>query len=84
MPCEVIHDAQGNVWILCSRKRRQQCKFCRRGYVSKLCDFPVATGKTCDAGMCDDCATRIGHEVDYCPNHRGQTPPQQNLFGEQS
>jgi hypothetical protein len=85
MACETIHDSQGRItMILCSRSRRQTCKFCHNGSVTKLCDFPVAKGKTCDAGMCASCATNIAHEVDYCPTHRHQKPPaaQQSLFGE--
>jgi predicted amidophosphoribosyltransferase len=83
MACETIRDAEGHVTaILCGRSRRQTCRFCHNGYVTKLCDFPVAKGKTCDAGMCEACATNVAHEVDYCPNHKHQQPPQRNLFGE--
>jgi succinate dehydrogenase/fumarate reductase-like Fe-S protein len=45
--------------------------------VSKLCDFPVAKGKTCDAGMCGSCATNIGPDQDYCPTHKDQKPAAQ-------
>jgi hypothetical protein len=84
MACETITDSQGRVtMILCGRSRRQTCKFCHIGSVTKLCDYPVAKEKTCDAGMCANCAT-IAHEVDYCPTHKHQKPPaaQQSLFGE--
>jgi hypothetical protein len=84
MPCETITDNQGHVtMILCGRRRRQPCKFCHERPVEKLCDFPVAKGKTCDAGMCAVCATSIAHEVDYCLTHKNQKPgPQQtSLFG---
>lgn len=64
-----VHINMGN-----SGKKRVQCRFCRRGWISKLCDFPVGHGKTCDAGFCDACAATVGPNVDYCPIHKGQTP----------
>jgi len=57
----------------------QRCKFCRNKRATKLCDYPSGVwvsphmvlkhGKriTCDAQMCDDCATNLGHETDFCP-----------------
>jgi hypothetical protein len=84
MTCEVIQTERGQVMILCNHARRQTCKFCRIQPVSRLCDFPVGKhGKTCDAGMCSKCATSIGPEIDYCPNHRDQKPAaeQASLFG---
>src|ERR1700677_5238572 len=64
--------------------RKKKCPFCKRGDVSKLCDFPVQHGKTCDAAMCDSCATTLrsqetdlGHGLtklndtyDVCPIHK--------------
>lgn len=85
MACEVHQDDQGPVtMILCGRDRRQRCKFCHDGYVTKLCDFPVGKDKTCDAGMCTRCATNIAHEVDYCPIHKNRKPAaaQGSLFEE--
>lgn len=91
MPCDWLKGPDGAV-IHINRGRgggkRTPCGFCRGGFVSKLCDFPLGDGKTCDAGMCDRCATTkgvqhtpIGHgftklndTLDYCPNHRGATP----------
>jgi predicted amidophosphoribosyltransferase len=81
MACETVRDTEGHVtMILCGRSRRQTCKFCRNGSVTKLCDYPVAKGNT---GMCARCATNLAHEMDYCPTHKHQSPPpQRNLFGE--
>lgn len=45
------------------------CGLCSKKHV-KLCDFPVGQG-TCDAKMCDDHATSVGLDKDYCPNHKG-------------
>ncbi|MBP2635026.1 MAG: hypothetical protein H6Q72_933 [Firmicutes bacterium] len=57
----------------------ERCDFCRRKPATKLCDYPVGErasphmvikyGKriTCDAKMCDDCATSLGYEMDFCP-----------------
>lgn len=61
------------------------CKFCRRHYRGgRECEFPVAEGRTCDAAMCDACATTLGRQeteiggglkrmndtIDVCPIHR--------------
>jgi hypothetical protein len=83
MACEMLRDETGRVTaIICgTRTRRQRCRFCSTGYVEKLCDFPTAPGKTCDAGMCAKCATSVGIDLDYCPHHKHeQKPAQGNLF----
>lgn len=72
MPC--THFAGG---IVCySRPRRKRCKFCCAlspgNFVSRLCDFEVAPGKTCDAEMCIDCARPVGPDIDFCPDHSGE------------
>ena len=88
MHCEVIKNREGQpIGIICGHRQRSRtlCKFCNRDFVRKLCDFPTgAGGKTCDAGMCDRCATSIGPDKDYCPTHKGQQPAAQqgSLFGE--
>ncbi len=81
MACEVIQTKDGPIvtMILCRHGRRQMCKHCGRNPVSKLCDYPVAPGKTCDFPMCARCATNIAHEVDYCPKHKDVKPPAQQL-----
>jgi hypothetical protein len=82
MPCEPIRlDGPGGpcVAIFCFRGRRQTCKFCHSRAVSKLCDFTLRKGgKTCDAGMCSACATKVGPDQDYCPTHKHQAPPPQH------
>lgn len=58
----------------CDRSKRQSCSApgCSK-WASKLCDFPVHNPKkksrTCDAPMCDQHATSMGKEIDYCPPH---------------
>jgi hypothetical protein len=91
MPCDwlkgpngaVIHINRGR-----SGERKKLCPFCKRGQVAKLCDFPLGDGKTCDAEMCDHCAstrggqhtdigggfTKLNDTLDYCPKHKHQTP----------
>jgi len=65
--------------ILCRSGRRPRCKFCNTGVATKLCDHPVLNG-TCNAPMCDRCATNIGPEMDYCPLHTRHRERQQSLF----
>lgn len=88
MPCEWLKSPDGTV-IHINRGRGGKvmtCQFCRRRYTEgKLCDFALGDGKTCDAAMCEQCATTVGGQhsdlgdgftklndtVDYCPNHKG-------------
>lgn len=65
---------------ICQRGvKRRRCSFCNTGWIDKLCDFPTKPGRTCSVGMCARCATSVGHELDYCPRHRGQKPAQGDL-----
>lgn len=70
MICETIK-TPGLTAIVCRGGRRKippPCRFCGKTS-SKLCDFPVSKKSTCDAPMCDDCATSIGQDSDLCPAH---------------
>ena len=71
MKCNTIDMGHGQFAFVCTRGRRQNCKFCSR-YATKLCDFALTgakAGKTCDAPMCDRCAKEILPGKDYCPPH---------------
>ncbi len=70
--CEHIKFADGSVAIICGVRRGTpaKCQFCRRRPHTKLCDFDIGNGKTCDARMCDSCTTNVGPNRDYCPAHR--------------
>jgi hypothetical protein len=78
MPCEILQEAGTTFFVLCSRRGRKLCRFCRKFYATKLCDAPRGNGRTCcDAPICPSCATNAGPDTDYCPDHRNQ----QSLFG---
>ncbi len=68
MPCEIRDNM-----IICSRgpKKPPPCQWCLRPS-TKLCDFPIDKGKTCDAPMCDHHATSMGSNVDYRPKHQNK------------
>lgn len=72
-----IVDLGNGVTALICGGRQKLCPFCHNQYVTKLCDYPLSPRKTCDAGMCNRCATSITHEVDYCPNHKNLRPAAQ-------
>lgn len=60
----------GAVTIIACGRRRKRCA-CGR-IATKKCDFPLSGAKggtTCDADICDGCATPIGPNVDYCGPH---------------
>lgn len=72
MSCEKVDLGNGNFAITCGRGRPAKaapCSFCRARPHTKLCDFELAPGRTCDRKMCDRCATSVGTEKDHCPNH---------------
>lgn len=73
-----IRDAAGNivgVAHVCSRGRRgKPCKSCGAPG-TRQCDAPLfgaKAGKTCDAWMCERCATRTGPNTDLCPAHASE------------
>lgn len=80
MPCKFIPmPGGGYAHIKFANRPRRRCRFCNTGWVDKLCDFPTmidGNGKvrTCDAGMCQNCATSKGPDVDYCPHHKDMNP----------
>jgi hypothetical protein len=68
MPCEPfkVDDAVG---IVCTRSRKRTCRWCtRRAHL--LCDgaSPGRKSGTCDAPICPDHATHVGHNRDLCPD----------------
>ncbi len=70
MTCEPIKLEDGSVAILCGRGRRSPR--CRCGNVAQnQCDYPAGKG-TCDRHLCGGCRTRVGDDLDYCPDHAGQ------------
>lgn len=90
MPCEWLRHEDGTLIHLKVPKRRASkeiCKFCHTGRITKLCDAPIGEGRTCDAGMCDNCARTLGYQdleiapkltklnetFDVCPIHRSTT-----------
>ena len=70
MPCQHVKIPGGGYAIICGRgKRPIICSVCHR-IGSKLCDWPVGNGKTCDRPLCDACAVSGGKEIDFCPSHQ--------------
>jgi hypothetical protein len=84
MPWKTIETESGPLTFhACTRGGTRYCTFCRNLPVAKLCDYATGKNKTCDAGMCEKCATSVGPDLDYCPRHKQQAPPpQQHLFGD--
>ena len=85
MPFVTLNTKDGPVTAhVCIRgSREKKCRHCTRPS-TRLCDFPVGVGKTCDIPICDACATPVGPDRDYCLIHKGKTPPaeQAALFPE--
>ena len=70
MKCRVQYLEGGAVRISCGPDPEIICQVngCHEDHVA-LCDFPAADGKTCDKRICITHRTRIGENVDYCPDH---------------
>jgi hypothetical protein len=83
MPVVKIDGPNGPITAFVCGGRRNQFKPCATcsHLATKLCDFPTGNGKTCDAPICDGCATEVGMGIDYCPKHKDAKPPQGELFG---
>jgi hypothetical protein len=83
MPITTVKTPDGKTFtaFICGRGRSTPCMQCQRPS-TKLCDFPVSKGKTCDAPICDHCTTPVGPDLDYCPKHKDKQPPQRSLFEE--
>jgi hypothetical protein len=77
MPCSVVKVGDSYAIVTHARQPRRRCRFCAHGLVERLCDFPLGPGKTCDEGMCSQCATRMGADLDYCPRHKHSKPAAQ-------
>lgn len=72
MTCTVTKSG-GVLIAACTRGRPAagRCKWCSRP-LAKLCDYPVKRNGvmgTCDAPMCERCATAVDADTDYCPPH---------------
>lgn len=61
----------GGVAIVCSRGRKAKalCAVCKLTTHTRLCDFPLKPGKTCDQKLCVTCARHVGADRDLCPSH---------------
>ena len=82
MSCRIITSNGRVSMIACGRTRAAQpCEFtegkggnlkrCNKPH-TKLCDFKLEgphKGKTCDRRVCDEHATNIGPDRDYCDIH---------------
>jgi protein-arginine kinase activator protein McsA len=72
MACEYVKFGD-TVAICCSRGTKPKwCAFCHERPATKLCDYKLENGKTCDAPICDHCTTNGGKDIDYCPRHKAE------------
>ena len=78
MKCTPINLPNGTRAIVCgARRRAKRCK-CGSGHsVTKLCDWKIGNGKTCDAEMCDVCTYSPAKGKDLCPTHASEWKKQQ-------
>ncbi len=72
MNCQRVILPDGGAAIVCGTRRRQRCKCGRPGTL--LCDWKVPTKQsgTCDAPICDRCATSPAPDKDLCPKHAAE------------
>lgn len=71
MPCEKYHTGSGGMIIICARGKRQPR--CRCGYTAtRLCDWKIGGGKTCDEPLCVKCTHEPVEGKDLCRTHAAQ------------
>lgn len=72
MACEKYHTGSpGGFIFVCSRGKRQPK--CRCGFTAtRLCDWKVGGGRTCDAPMCPRCSHEPVEGKDLCPTHAAE------------
>lgn len=69
MPCYVSKGKDGHPFFFCGRNlKEKKCADCL-DLASKLCDYPVGKGKTCDRPVCDLHSAAVGPNLDYCATH---------------
>lgn len=72
MPCTPVKLPGGGMALVRHAHRRiAPCRYCA-AQGTRLCDFPVLRGLhkgTCDAPLCERCATRISSDRDLCRAH---------------
>lgn len=70
MKCQTVKIGDGFAVVCGSRKGMSTvCQRCQRLDATRLCDFPIGEGKTCDKALCIGCTIRIGRDTDYCRDH---------------
>lgn len=78
MKCDYIRIGDTEAIVCGSDGRRRQplkvCCGCRMLTARKQCDWKIPyTGpkpfRTCDAWICEKCATSVGPDKDLCPTH---------------
>lgn len=69
MTCETVKLPDGGKAIVCSSGRAERCACGRRA--PYLCDWkvPMRRSGTCDAPLCDQCATSPAPEKHLCRVH---------------
>lgn len=72
MTCHHVALPEGGHAIVCTGEKRQRCK-CGRP-ATLLCDWkvPAKRSGTCDAPICEQCATSPAPDKDLCPTHTAE------------
>lgn len=67
MKCTPVNLGNGAQAIVCGGSRVQKCACGRLS--TRLCDWKIGRGRTCDARLCDQCAYSPAPGKDLCPTH---------------
>ena len=71
MPCHKITGDKVLIFLCGMPGAFTRCGWCGRDG-TRLCDYPVGDGKTCDRHACPRCMKRVGRNKDYCPLHKAK------------
>ena len=64
-----IKGPNGPISVIVRGNRRLWAKCVCDVAATRLCDYPIAPGRTCDVALCASHAVRLGHNLDYCHEH---------------
>jgi hypothetical protein len=73
MPCEKYHTGGGGTVIICTGRGAKRKPNCACGYTgTRLCDWKIGGGKTCDTPICPRCTFEPAEDKDLCPKHAAE------------
>jgi hypothetical protein len=79
MKCDTVKLPNGSHAIVCGqRPKRKRCEKCGANWATRLCDWKLGVGKTCDVALCVGCTSAPAQDKDLCPDHAAEWASRQS------